>query len=292
MKNSFKIFLLVLILGSIWGAGPIINKYAISNGVSPVGYSFLQFIGPAIVLTIIAKLQNKLYLSKKHIPYYLVCGLIGQAIPSTILHICAPYLPSNIMPVIINLVPIFVYPLALLVKQEAFQIWRFIGILIGGVGIISLSNVPTTSMLPWVTLALITPLCFAVTVLFINPFKPKNTPPISLAAGMLLSAALLVTPILILTDSYYAITFPLNYQDYAILIRICMHSFGYVIFFTIVQKAGPVYYSLVSGVVILSGILLGYLILGETLNNNSIFTVCAILLAIIIINLSQKKARI
>ncbi len=290
MQNSLKTFSLLFILGSIWGAGPIINKFAISHGVSPVGYSFWQFIGPAILLTVMAKLQGKLVLSKKHIPYYLICGLIGQAIPSTILHICAPYLPSNIMPIIINLVPIFVYPLALLVKQEIFYVWRFIGILIGGVGIVSLSGLPNADMLPWAALALVTPLCFAITVLFINPFKPKDTPPISLAAGMLISAAILVAPALIFTDSYYPITLPLSYPDYAILLRICMHSFGYVIFFTIIQKAGPVYYSLVSGVVILNGILLGYMILGETLNTSSIFAVSTILLAIIIVNFSQQKA--
>ncbi len=294
MKQPFIIFALLFILGSIWGSGPVINKIAISNGVTPLGYSFWQFIGPAILLTLIASVQGVLQLSKKHIPYYIVCGLIGIAIPNTILHFCAPHLPAGIMPIIINTVPIMIYPLAILAKQETFFLKRFIGILIGiiGIMILLLPNVSLTdkNMLPWAFLALISPLCFALTALFVNPYRPADTSSISLAAGMLLSAAIILTPILILRGDYYPISFPFNYADYAISFRICLSSLGYIILFVVLQKAGAVYYSLVSGIVILNGLFWGYMIYGETLNATSIFAITAILLAIIIMNSSHKKA--
>jgi drug/metabolite transporter (DMT)-like permease len=295
MKNSLIILILLFALGSIWGSGPVINKFAISRGVSPIGYSFWQFIGPAIVLSIIAKLQGNLIFSKKHLPYYTICGLVGCVIPSVILHTCAPHLPSGIMPIIINLVPLLVYPLALLTKQETFKISRLLGIIIGMIGILSLlipkSSLPGSNMLPWAILSLVTPLCFAITALFINPYKPKNTPSISLASGMLISASILITPILLFTSSYYPITFPLNYADYAILIRICMHSCGHVIFFTIIRQAGAVYYSLVCGIVILNGLFWGYVVFNEELNSLKLFSACTILLAITIMNFSQAKVK-
>ena len=102
MKNSVIIILLLVVLGIIWGSGPVINKYAISQGVTPVGYSFWQFIGPAILLSIIAYCMGVMKLSRKHIPYYIVCGALGIAIPNTILHICAIHLPAGILPIIVS----------------------------------------------------------------------------------------------------------------------------------------------------------------------------------------------
>ena len=70
-----------------------------------------------------------------------------------------------------------------------------------------------------------------------------------------------------------------------------MSSLGYVIFFTLLKKAGAVYYSHVSGMVIINGLLWGYIVFGETLNTISVIAICTILLAIYIMNMSSTKAK-
>lgn len=294
MLNSIIFSCLLLALGFIWGTGPVINKFAISKGVSPVGYTFWQFIGPAILLSTIAIIKKQLRISREHIQYYFICGLVGLAIPNTILHICAPYLPAGLLPIIINMVPIIIYPLALISGQEKFYPSRLFGIIIGMFGIMLLLspniNLPSQNTIPWAMLAFVTPVCFAITALFINPYKPKNTSPLSFAAGMLIAATIFLTPLMLYIKAFYPITIPFNLADYAITMRILMHCLGYIIFFTIINKAGPVFYSLVSGVVIINGLLWGYIVFDETLSMLSLLAITAILLAIIIMNFSHREA--
>lgn len=294
MQRSLTNLALLFTLGAIWGAGPVINKFTISHGVSPLGYSFWQFIGPACILSVIGLYQGKLCWSKVHLQYYFTCGLVGLAIPNTILHLCAPHLPSGIMPVIINTVPIMVYPLALGFRLEKFSWARMLAILIGCLGIMLIiipkASIPNSNLV-WTLLAFISPLCFALTAVFINPNRPQHTSSISLAAGMLLASSIMILPLVIFNHAFYAITMPLQAADYALLARICMHSLGYIIFFTIIKQAGAVYYSLVSGIVILNGIFWGYLIYNESIDIYKFSAIIAILLAISILNYTQGKTK-
>src|SRR5438128_3889036 len=122
-------FGLLLLLGLIWGTGYSIARFAMTHGVSPLGYSFWQSLGPAVVLWLLMMLMRRKTnpstirpTSKIHTYcYYVICGLTGIVIPNTNMYFAAEHLPAGLLAVVVNTVPILAYPMALLARVESFD---------------------------------------------------------------------------------------------------------------------------------------------------------------------------
>lgn len=268
---------LLILLGVIWGSGYSIARYCVTHGVPSLGYSFWQSLGPAIVLCCLAlvtassydrttshRIQVKTH-SGPTIRYFFLCGLIGIAIPNTTMYFGAAHLPSSLLTILVNTAPLFIYPMALLSRQERFRPLRFVVLAIGILGILLMiiqhNALPKCYSIPWTLLVLLTPVCFAFCDLLINPLKPKGLSPLTAAAGMLLASSLILLPFLLSLHAFYPLH--LNFLSSLIVLEIVLSSVGYILFFKLIYLAGPVYYSLVGGVVALTGILWGLLIFHE-----------------------------
>jgi len=299
MQNKYKklilSILLLILLGFIWGSGYSIAHYAMTHGVPPLGYSFWQSLGPAIVLLIFCLVkEGRLNISLRYVRYYLIAGLLGIALPNTNMYFAASHLPAGILAVIVNTVPIMMYPLALLVRQEKFQWLRMAGVLLGVIGIImvvsSKSSLPTSSMTWWALLTLLSPLFFAICALYIVHDRPKNSSSLSLSAGMLIATAIILMPLVIDTHQFY----PLNSfstPNLVVILEIILSSIGYVIFFQLLKLAGAVYYSLVGGVVALTGLFWGWLLFDEKLYMWTVIAVICIIVALCVVTLLQTTQR-
>lgn len=283
----------LLLLGFIWGTGYSIARFATTHGVPPLGYSFWQAIGPAIVIGIFALVgEPKIKLSSKHLRYYFICGLTGIVIPNTNMYLAAPHLPAGILAVIVNTVPIIAYSLALANQLERFNWLRFVGIgfAIAGLMLIVLpvSSLPSKEMIPWIFTTLLTPFCFAFCAVYIARFRPEESDSLSLAAGTLIAASILLIPVVMLTDNFYALHLQLTRADLVILLEILLSSIGYILFFKLIKLAGPVYYSLVSTIVAITGLFWGYYIFNEKLNSFTSLAVLCILLALMLVTQTRK----
>lgn len=286
----------LILLGFIWGTGYSIARFAMTHGVAPVGYSFWQSVGPAILISLLALIcrRQQLNVAPKHLLFYFTCGLFGIFLPNTIMYFAAPHLPAHILAIIVNTVPIIAYPLALLVQLESFHWQRCIGILLGLTGllliIIPKGSLPSPDLIPWVLLTLLTPLCFAACSIYIARYRPDHTSTIVMTAGTLIFSSLLLTPFVLLTQQFYPLHFPFNTADQVILLEIALSSVGYLLFFYLLKIAGPVYYSLVDTVVVLTGVFWGYLLFQERLNRFTFPAVILILMALLLVTQQQRRA--
>ena len=130
---------LLLLLGVIWGSGYSIARFAMTHGVSPLGYAFWQSWGPAIFLILWVKIRHlKVSYRSKAMSYYIFTGVVGIAIPNTAMYFVAGHLPSGLVAILVNTVPLMTYPLSLLLKEEKFYRPRFLGVLVGVIGIMCL----------------------------------------------------------------------------------------------------------------------------------------------------------
>lgn len=295
MSNPLKNLSILVLLGAIWGTGYSIARFAMTNGVPPLGYSFWQSLGPAIIIGLIALTRNKFSLfSVTHSRFYLISGLTGIVIPNTSMYYAAPHLPASILAVIVNTVPIIAYPMALFAGLEKFNWQRMIGIGIAFCGLMLIilpkSSLPEPTMVPWVLSTLVTPLSFAFCSIYISRSRPANTDTLTLTAGMLIFSSLLLIPLVYLGHGFYLFNFPFKAPDWIILLEIVLSSIGYLLFIKLLQIAGPVYYSLVDTIVVLTGVFWGYVIFGELLNRWTGAAVCLILLALILVTQKQKAA--
>src|SRR3990167_11063621 len=95
--KSYSLLLLIL-LGTLWGTGYSIARFAMTNGVPPLGYSFWQSLGPAIIIgSIVLSPKKSSPTIGKQTPwlYYFICGLTGIVIPNTSMYFAAAHLPAS-----------------------------------------------------------------------------------------------------------------------------------------------------------------------------------------------------
>lgn len=287
----------LVILGIVWGTGYSIARFAMMNGVSPLGYGFWQSLGPAVVLGCLAAYRGKLpTLSKNTTPYYFMCGLTGIVIPNTVMYFAAPHLPASILAMVVNTVPIVAYPLALFARLESFNWQRVAGIALALIALMLIilpdTSLPSPEMSRWVLLALITPVSFAVCSIYIARFQPSKIDSLTLSVGMLSVSSALILPLVIGTHSFYLFHFPLTMPDGVVILEIMLSSLGYLLFFQLIRIAGPVYYSLVDTIVVLTGLFWGHVIFGEQLNQWTSLAVYLILMALLLVTRQQRNAAI
>lgn len=287
---------LLLTLGIIWGSGYTIAKFVILQGVPPLGYAFWQSLGPALLVGFAAKAQRCApKFDKQHTVFYFICGLLGIAIPNTNMYFIAPHIPAGILAVIVNTVPILTFPLALLVRQEKFDWLRMLGVILGFAGIFFIvvphPHWQQFSFNRWELFALISPLSFALCAIYISAKRDVTASALTLSSGMLITSTILLLPLLVATNDYYQLWPPFKVQDYLVMLEVLLSSLGYILFFKLINRAGPVYYSLVGCVVTLTGLVLGWLVFTEQLSHWNWLAVALILMSIYMVSKRQSMAR-
>lgn len=285
---------LLLLLGLLWGSGYTIARYCMTNGVAPLGYAFWQSLGPAVLMLIVviaAKLPFEF--SKQHIRYYIACGILGIAIPNTIIYFTAAHIPSGILTVLINTVPLIILPLAILLGQERANPLRIALVTLGFVGITltiaSNLDLPTLQSVPWTMIALLAPLCFALCAVIIGKYRPDNSHSLSLSLGMLIVSSLCLVPITLSMGEFHSLLPLNNLANALIVLEIILSGLGYIVLFVLIRIAGPVYYSLVGGIASIVGLTWGRIFFGETLNHIAMIGVSCIILAVCLLTLTVGK---
>ncbi len=285
--------ILLISLGFIWGSGYTLAKFAVTHGVSPLGYAFWQSLGPALFVTSFVLLSQRRFLcDKTQLRHYAVTGLFGIALPNTNMYLVAAHLPAGILAIIVNTVPILTYPLALLWRLEQFRLLRLLGVIAGSIGILGIVIVGSHASMNfngWACLALLSPLSFAVTALYIHKQQPLQTSAIQLTAGMLLFSTLFLLPLMLYGKGFYSLL-QWNAATAVVILEIILSSIGYILFFILIKRAGAVYYSLVGGIVALTGLFWGYIIYHETLTAIDIYATLLILTALGILSFTHLRA--
>jgi drug/metabolite transporter (DMT)-like permease len=288
-KNIYLSLILLVSLGFIWGSGYMLAGLAVTNNVHPLGYAFWQSVGPACLTILICYFsQIKISFSKEYLRYYFICGLLGIAIPNTIMYyIVAKYLSAGVTAVLMNTTPIMTYSLALLMGEERFAIKRFIGLSLSIIGLMAIAlltqEITYQGELKWIFIALISPLCFSTCAIYATRNRPKNSHSIAVSAGMLIASSILLTPAVIASQAFYAFKTPFTIAEWVILVEILLSGLGYMLLFQLLKLSGAVYYSLVNGVVVLTGLFWGWMIFNETLSTRLLLAIGLILAGIMLV---------
>ena len=211
----------------------------------------------------------------------------GIAFPNSLMYLASPHLPAGLLAVVVNTVPIFTFILAISFGVESFKWFRAFGVILTFVGLTILSwpknSIFSLSQTHWIWLSLLVPISFAAMALFAVKYRPKQASDLSIACGMLLFSTLFVAPITFYYHDFYALHWHLQPQDWAILLEIALSSISYIILFRILQTAGAIFYSLVGGMVALTGLFWGWIVFREGLTLASGCAATLIIIGIFIV---------
>jgi drug/metabolite transporter (DMT)-like permease len=296
-----RIILMLVALGFMWGSSFALARYAMTSGVSPAFYTFCHILGPVVVVWLLNFTQARarfFALVKRHYHFFLVVALSGIALPDLNKFFLASHLSSGALGVIVNTVPLFIYPLAILAREEPFSWRRFVGVIVGVTGIMLLiGNGGDLDKLwwgqwhewqidRWAFLALFSPLLYA----FCSVYIVRKRPPVSecsnamLCLVMLFCAALLLLPLTFLQYRYDVLYTAMNWPIAGvILVEIGLTTVGYILLVEILQRAGSISYSTTDGIVAMTSLSWGVLFFGERISWYIGFGALLILIGIMVV---------
>ncbi|HEX6103543.1 MAG TPA: DMT family transporter, partial [Alphaproteobacteria bacterium] len=198
---------ILLTAGVSWGATYSLAKLATQDGAHPLGIALWQgVIGATILGTVEAARRRKLPLDRRHLLFYLVCGLLGTALPSTLYYYAAPHLPAGVLSITLGLTPLLTFAGAVLLKLDRYAPGRLLGVFLGVAAVLMIAlpdaSLPERTAAIWVVAALAAALSYAAENLIIAKFRPRSTQSLTILFGMMMVATLALVPIVLATGSF------------------------------------------------------------------------------------------
>ncbi len=261
-------WLLLLLAGLIWGATFSLAKIAAEGGGHPIGINYWQSLIGAFYLLLIAMVgRQKIPFNRASVWFYVVCGLLGSAIPGVLFFYAASRVSPGVLSITVATVPILTFAAAALFGIEKLRVGRVLGVLCGMLSIVLLvgpkQSLPDPSAVPWVLATLIAAVCYASENLFIATRMPAGAGPVTIATGMFIAAAVITTPVVFAVDAFVPLVWPWGPVEWAIIGMATLSVTAYSIFIFLVTHAGPVFASQTAYVVTFSGVFWGLLIFDE-----------------------------
>lgn len=268
VSAAAKGWLLMVVGGAGWGACFSLAKIATDLGAHPLGINWWQgTLGGILLLLFNIVRRVPVPLDRDHLVFYVVCGLLGTALPGTMFFYAANHIPAGVLSIVIALVPMMSFAVSAALGFDRITALRLFGVALGLVAIIMMTvpeaSLPDRAMVPWLLLAVAAAACYAAENNFIALRKPAATSSITLLCGMLLLAALVMTPLVLVTGTFVTLTSPFGKIELCVVGIAVINVVCYGMFVHLVAFAGPVFASQTGYIVTISGVFWGIVIFGE-----------------------------
>lgn len=260
--------LFLVCLGAGWGITQPLSKIAVSEGYRHFGLLFWQMvIGAAIMALICCVRRMPLPLNLRTIRLYTIIAFIGTVLPGSVSFQAAVHLPAGILSLLLSMVPMFAFPVALLLGNDTFSMRRLAGLICGlaGVVLIIAPGVDLGMDLPigWVLIALITGMFYAFEGNYVARWGTEGLNAFQVLFGASIVGIFVTAPLAVATGQFIDPSLPWHAPDMALVASSIVHVFVYSGYVWLVGRAGPVFAVQVSYLVTGFGLFWAWLILDE-----------------------------
>ncbi|MEL6219975.1 MAG: DMT family transporter, partial [Pseudomonadota bacterium] len=253
-------------VGLGWGGTQLLSKIAVGSGHGAFTLAFWQsVIGVALFTAAQVASGRGLPLSRQHLIFYAVCGVLGTALPHTLSYISIRHLSVGVQSLVLATVPMMTLMLALALREERFEARRAAGIGLGLAAMLVIAvpeaGLPAETAAVWLILPIIVSLSYAAENVYIARAKPGGLDALGVMCGLSWAALLMLLPAAALEGPLLPATFG---EAEAALVGIAvLHVLSYFGFVWLIGRAGPVFAAQVGYVVTASGVAWGMALLGE-----------------------------
>lgn len=264
----------LLALSVLWGGSFFFSKVALSE---------LPPLTVVLARVSIAALALFVYLRIRHQPIpadattwtaFFGMGLLNNLVPFTLLFWGQTQIASGLASILNATTPIFSILVAhFLTSDEGMTRNKLAGIALGfsGVAVLMSGNAMKSAGIPLLPLlaCLGAALSYGFAGVFGRRFRRMGISPATGAFGQVSATTLMMIPIVALVDAPWHLPLPEMTTVAALLgLGLLSTALAYIIFFHILAIGGAINSSLVTLLIPVSAILLGYLFLGERLASN------------------------
>ena len=283
MRERFFLIVTLSLLGAGWGLTQPLSKIAVSEGYRHLGLVFWQLVISGTLLGALTFVRGRtLPMGRAHVRMYLVIALIGTVLPNSASYQAAVYLPAGILSVLLALVPMFAFPIALLMFTDRFAWLRLGGLVCGLFGVILLiwpqTSLPDRSMIVFIPLALVAPAFYGLEGNVVAKWGTAGLDPVQLLFGASVAGALVSAPLALATGHWIDPRPPWGAPDFALVLSSLIHAAVYSAYVWLVGRAGAVFAAQVSYLVTGFGVFWAMLLLGER-NSGWVWAAMALMFA-------------
>ena len=277
-KASLKDFLLLFVLAGIWGSAFFNIKIA-SESYTPMALAFGRIFFAAIVMLIycwIRKISIEAF--GENWLWYATIGFVNLVLPFFFISFGIVKVQSNLAAILMSTAPIAATILGhLFIQNEKINLLKFLGILIGFLGIVYLFSdniLINQSNIFYAFMVILGPVCYTIGGLF--SLKLKHIKNEVLTSSILIWAVIILLPIMFIFENPTELRPSLN------------AAIAWLMRFYILKNNGLVFQSQVAYIIPIFGLIFGYLFLDEKITYKIIVALIAVLISTYLIEKSKK----
>lgn len=260
--------ILVIALGSLWGAHFSIIKIAAESGL-PLGTIIVGTAsGGALALIAISGLRRRLPpLSLRHLQFYILCAFLSYGLPFFLELTVARHLTASLLAIIVTTDPIFTTAIAAFWRRENVPRKRVLGIAIGAVTMLVIFipavALPTPELFGWALLAFAVPASYALYHTYVASAWPVDLDAWQAGTGEATASLVVFLPLAAWHGDLPSLKGGWSAGHLAIVLMALSGVLEAYLYFEIVRRAGAVFVSQASFVTVITGMLWGMAIFGE-----------------------------
>ncbi|MDU8942296.1 DMT family transporter [Ovoidimarina sediminis] len=267
-RETFGLFLVLVLLGAGWGSTMPLSKIVVSTGHQPLGLVFWQLFIAVLILGAITFFQGKtLPMGLAQIRMYTVIALLGTILPNSASYAAAVHLPAGLLSIIISLVPMFAFPIALVMGLERFSLRRFAGLMCGVGAVILIvgpeASLPERAMIAFIPLAMIAPFFYGLEGNVVARWGTAGVGPVRLLLGASVVGVILAAPLAVLSGHWVNPFAAPGAPEAALAASSVIHAVIYAVYVWLLGRAGAVFAAQVAYLVTGFGVVWAMVLLGE-----------------------------
>ena len=264
---TFLLFLGGISYGGIFSA----NKFAASVSFPVFAYTFWIALFAGLALLMVGAVAGKLPpVSRAHLLQYLRLALLAVMLPVLATAIAARELPAGVITLVLTLVPGVTYLMSFAIRMERFEAMSLAGLGLGAGGVLLIvlpeQSLPEAGAWVWMLVALVAAVAAAGSNVVAAAYRPPQTHSLALACGILLAAAVVMLPVMLVADGPYLFTDAGWPGIGGMAWAAAIHCVTFYCFQEVTRRAGAVFFAQFNYLVVAAGIFWALILFDESLS--------------------------
>jgi len=290
-KASLKDFILLITLAAIWGSAFFNIKIA-SADYTPMALAFGRIFFAALVMIIYCFIRGvHLEAFGENWHWYAAIGLVNLVLPFFFISFGIVKVQSNMAAILMSTAPIFAAILShLFIPDEKINFLKFLGILVGFLGIVFLFSddlLINSSNIFYAFMVILGPAFYTLGGLF--SLRLKHVKNEVVTSSILVWAVMILLPIMFIFENPLNLKPSLGPTISLFYLGVVATAIAWLMRFYILQKNGLVFQSQVAYIIPIFGLIFGYIFLQEKITYKIIVALIAVLISTYLIEKSKKS---
>jgi len=277
----------LLLLGATWGSSFLFIKVGVEDLSPLMLVEARMLLGAATVVIAAYALGLSLPRSRRLWLDVTIMALLSNVVPFALIAWAEEHIASGTASVLNASMPLFTAMLApFFITEEGMTVPKAAGVLTGFAGVAVFSGADLTdigSNALGDLAAVAAAACYAIGAVFAR-VRFSGEHPLSLSAGQLVSGLVLLTPIAAVVGAREGITLHVDSGLSLLALGVFNTGFAYVMYLWLLAEVGAVKASLVTYVIPVTGLLLGWSVLDESIGPAAIAGLLLIVAGIALVN--------